>query len=251
MNSSDHQPETPDYFRQFADPWRAMTEMWASWSEASQAAFKERGEKAGELLTRAWNPEFWRAGELAPFIEELQEIFSLPRLADVPNVDFSAFKPAASMFELAKFYQQYLAVSIPLWVRISQRFQAELAEREKSGEPVKSPGAALDLWNSAVDGTLMEFTRSGEFGDIQQGLLRAAAHYRLQLRAIGERSARAFDMPTRSEMTDLYQRLHDMRKEVHQLRREVRALRGNGNYKSSNAARSTQDDEDRHDVRPD
>jgi hypothetical protein len=251
MNSSDHQPETPVYFRQFADPWRAMTEMWASWSEASQAAFKERGEKAGELLTRAWNPEFWRAGELAPFIEELQEIFSLPRLADMPNVDLSALKPAASMLELAKLYQQYLAVSIPLWVRISQRFQAELAAREKSGEPVKSPGAALDLWNSAVDGTLMEFTRSGEFGDIQQRLLRAAANYRLQLRAIGERSARAFDMPTRSEMTDLYQRLHDMRKEVHQLRREVRALRVNGNYKSSNAARSTQDDEDRHDVRPD
>jgi hypothetical protein len=52
MTSSDDQPETPDYFRQLADPWRAMTEMWVSWSEASQAAFKERGEKAGELLTR-------------------------------------------------------------------------------------------------------------------------------------------------------------------------------------------------------
>jgi hypothetical protein len=58
-------------------------------------------------------------------------------------------------------------------------------------------------------------------------------------------------MPTRSEMTDLYQRVHDMRKEIHQLRREVRALRANTNSKLSNAARSPQDDENRHDVRPD
>ena len=251
MNSSDDQSEIPDYFRQLADPWRAMAEMWASWSEVSQAAFRERGEKTGELLTRAWSSEFWRAGEFAPFVEELEEAFSLPRLADVPNVDLSALKTAASMLELAKLYQQYVAASIPLWVKISQRFQAELAAREKNGEPVKSPGAALDLWNSAVDGTLMEFTRSGEFGDIQQRLLRAAAHYRLQLRAIGERSAHVFDMPTRSEMTDLYQRVHDMRKEIHQLRREVRALRGNTNSKLSTAARSPQDDENRHDVRPD
>src|SRR5215471_12486044 len=189
MNSSKHQSEAPDYFRQLAEPWRAMAEMWVSWSEASQAAFRARGEKASELLTRAWSPEFWRVGEFAPFIEELQEVFSLPRLADVPNLDLSALKPAASMLEFAQLYQQYLAVSIPLWLAISRRFQAELAARERSGKPVKSPGAALDLWNSAVDGTLMEFTRSGEFGDIQQRLLRAAAHYRLQLRAIGERSA--------------------------------------------------------------
>ena len=251
MNSSKHQSEIPDYLRQLADPWRAMTDMWVSWSEAIQAGFKERGEKASELLTRAWSLEFWRAGEFAPFIDELQGVFSLPRFADVPNVDLSALKPAASMLELAKLHQQYLAVSIPLWLAISRRFQAELAVREKSGEPVKSPGAALDLWNSAVDGTLMEFTGSGEFGDIQQRLLRAAAHYRLQLRAIGERSAHVFDMPTRSEMTDLYQRVHDMRKEIHQLRREVRALRGNTNSKLSTAARSPQDDENRHDVRPD
>ena len=251
MNSSDEQSEAPDYFRQLAEPWRAMAEMWVSWSEASQAAFRERGEKASELLTRAWNPEFWSAGELAPFVEELQEVFSLPKLADVPNLDLSALKPAASMLEFAQLYQQYLAVSIPLWLAISRRFQAELAAREKSGEPVKSPGAALDLWNSAVDGTLMEFTRSGEFGEIQKRLLRAAANCRLQLRAIGERSARVFDMPTRSEMTDLYQRVHDMRKEVHQLRREVSALRGKTNSKSSKAGRSKQDDEDRHNVRPD
>ena len=159
MNSSKHQSEIPDYLRQLADPWRAMTDMWVSWSEAIQAGFKERGEKASELLTRAWSLEFWRAGEFAPFIDELQGVFSLPRFADVPNVDLSALKPAASMLELAKLHQQYLAVSIPLWLAISRRFQAELAVREKSGEPVKSPGAALDLWNSAVDGTLMEFTR--------------------------------------------------------------------------------------------
>jgi hypothetical protein len=47
----------------------------------------------------------------------------------------------------------------------------------------------------------MEFNRSGEFAKIQQRLLRASAQYRLELRKLGERGARLFDMPTRAEMT--------------------------------------------------
>ena len=71
----------------------------------------------------------------------------------------------------------------------------------------------------------MEFNRSGEFAKIQQRLLRASAQYRLELRKLSERGARLFDMPTRSEMTDVYRRMRDMQREVQKLRRELSTLR--------------------------
>lgn len=71
----------------------------------------------------------------------------------------------------------------------------------------------------------MEFNRSGEFAKLQRRLLRASAQYRLELRKLGERGARLFDMPTRAEMTDVYRRMHDMQREVQKLRRELSALR--------------------------
>lgn len=214
-------------------PWQAVAEMWAMWSEVGEVVAKERLEKTKELLTRTWNPEFWRTGGLAPFLAELQEVLSLPRLADLPNVDMNALQPMNSMFEVVGLLQQYLSISVPLWMTISQRFQAELAARKKAGDGVKSHGATLDLWNSVVDRALMEFNRSVEFADIQRRLLRASANCRLQMRAIGERSARLFDMPTRSEMIDAYRRIHDMQREIQQLRREIRTLR---NDRKSDAA---------------
>jgi Poly(R)-hydroxyalkanoic acid synthase subunit (PHA_synth_III_E) len=114
--------------------------------------------------------------------------------------------------------------AIPVWIAASQRFQTEMAERTKKGEKV-SPGEALDLWNGALDHALMQFNRSGEFARLQQKLLRASLQHRLELRKIGERSARMFDMPTREEMTDVYRRMHQMQREIHQLRRELRAAR--------------------------
>jgi hypothetical protein len=56
-------------------------------------------------------------------------------------------------------------------------------------------------------------------------LLRAAIGQRLEVRKFGERLAQTVDLPTRTEMTDVYRRLHDLRRDVHSLRRELRAIR--------------------------
>ena len=152
-------------------------------------------------------------------------MFSLPRLADVPAFDLSAVKASASLLDLMGLAQQYMAVSIPLWTTISQNFQGEVAARAQNGRAVRTPGEALDLWNNVVDRTLMEFNRSGDFARLQQQLLRALTQSRLELRKLGEKSSQFLDMPTRSEMTDVYRRMHGMQRELQDLRQQVRALR--------------------------
>jgi hypothetical protein len=230
--------EAAKLLEQIAAPWNTLAGMWNAWFEASRSLSGERGVEVGKSLTRLFDPELWKTGGLAPLLEELQYVLTLPKFADVPSLEFSMLHSSAAMLDLFGLVQQYMKLSIPMWAAACQRFQAEVAERAQRGERVRSPGEALDLWNGVLDRTLMEFNRSGEFARIQQRLLRASARHRLELRKIGERSAQLFDMPTREEMTDLYRRMHEMQREIHKLRREVRVLR-NGSSSVSDQRRQS------------
>ena len=217
-----------DYLQQLFAPWTAMAGMWNSWLQTAEVVSRERGLESSKLLNRLWDPELWRAGGLAPLLQEMQAVFSLPRFADLPSFDLSAIKSSASMLDVMGLVQQYMAVSIPLWLQISRNFQGEIARRAEAGKPMATPGEALDLWNNVVDRTLMEFNRSSDFARLQQRLLRALTEYRLELRKLGEKSSQLLDMPTRSEMTEVYRRMHAMQRELQELRQQLRALRRQG-----------------------
>ena len=229
------------YMDQMVGSWQAMSSVWTAWLEAADNFSRERGVKAAMSFERLFDPQFWKAGELTPLLEELQQALSLPQLADVPKPDLSMLGASAGMFDLTGLINRYVMMSIPMWLSASQNFQAEVAARASRGEPVKSPGDALDLWNSVCDRTLMEFSRSGDFAEIQQRLLRASAQFRLELRKIGERGARLFDTPTRTELTDIYRRMHDMQREIHSLRREVGRLRSEASRSNTRATTKKQE----------
>jgi Poly(R)-hydroxyalkanoic acid synthase subunit (PHA_synth_III_E) len=216
---------TAIYLQQTTNLSNALLDMWSAWAQAADVVSRERGLAVGKSLSRLFAPEAWKAGELGPLLEELRQTLSLPQLADVPNLNLSAIDTFAATIDLIGLLQQYISISLPLWLSATRQFQAEIAARAKQGNGVKSPGEALDLWNGIVDRALMEFNRSGEFAKIQRRLLRASAQYRLELRKLGDRGALLLDMPTRAEMTDVYRRMHDMQREVQKLRRELSALR--------------------------
>jgi Poly(R)-hydroxyalkanoic acid synthase subunit (PHA_synth_III_E) len=235
--------EASGWLQQMTGPWNALAGMWEAWFDAAKSLSHERGLNVGKSLTRLFDPEFWRSGGFAPLLEELQDALSLPRFADLPRVEASLLHSSAAMLDLFRLFQQYLLLSIPIWAAASQRFQAEMAERVKKEGKAKSPGEALDLWNGVLDRTMMEFNRSGDYARMQQQLLRASSQHRLELRRIGEQSARMFDLPTRKEMTDIYRRLHELQREVYGLRRELRELR-NGRASASDRTGASAEQED-------
>jgi hypothetical protein len=210
--------------RQLAAPWTGSLEAMSAWGEAWQSILQQRGAPASETMLKALNPAAWPGG-ITPLIDELEDLFALPHFADLPRLDASALPSAGPFLELITVAQQYLAAAAPVWVQVCQRFQAEVAERRTQGETLDSAGEAMDLWNNVLDRTLMEFNRSEDFARVQQRFLHAAMRQRQEVRRTFERAAKAVDLPTRTEMTDVYQRLHDLTREVHGLRRELRALR--------------------------
>ena len=120
----------------------------------------------------------------------LQELAGLPQFADLPelrNNDFPTFQPA---MELAAIAQNYVRVGVPIWVEACKRFEKEVAQRKEQGQAVDSAADSLELWNTVLDRTLMEFNRSSEFADLQQRYLRAGIKQKLETRRYFEMLAK-------------------------------------------------------------
>ena len=177
------------------------------------------------MLKTFSTPATWPTA-LVPILDEIRSSLRLPTFSDMPGQDLITLPSFAPLLNLLQVSQEYAAVSVPIWVKSCERFLAEVKKRQQ-GAPGGTPSAGdlLDVWNNVLDLTLMEFNRSGEFARAQRSLLHAAADQRRQLSGAVEKVAKAVDIPTRTEMTDVYRRLHDLTREVFLLRQEVRAMR--------------------------
>ena len=205
----------------------ASVEAMSAWSQTWAALLQKRGGPAAQMMMgAAGNPAAWPQAVL-PIMEEMQRALSLPRFADLPRVDEALLPAPGAAAEMALLLQQYIAAAMPAWVKASETFQAEIARRQAAGETI-DVSEGMDIWNGVLDRTLMAFNRSGEFADLQQRLLRLSMEQRQATRKRAEVVAEALDMPTRTEMLDVYKRLHGLTREVHALRAEVRSLKAQG-----------------------
>jgi hypothetical protein len=194
----------------------ASVEMVAAWSKAWQAVVEQRGEPA---LRAMLDPTAWATdGEHDPEAV-LERWLGVPRFADL-LVDPEALKRGLPAVELAQVAGAYAQAALRVWSEVCQRFHKQLAAPETRPE---GPGEALDLWNAAVDETLMRFHRSEAFADLQRRFLRAAMRYRQAQRRIAERAAELFDLPTRSEVDALARRVHALERENRALKRRLEA----------------------------
>ena len=225
-------PESPPHGDRSVDPFAAINQLssasadvMSAWSEAWGALLTNCGAPVGEALSKTFvTPTAWPTA-LIPILDEIRTALKLPTLSDMPGRDL--FKPPSltPLLGLIQVSQEYATISVPIWIKACERFLGEAKKRQDANGKTPDAGDLLDVWNNVLDLTLMEFNRSGEFAKAQQWLLHAASEQRRELGGAVEKLARIADMPTRTEMTDVYRRLHDLTREVHSLRREIRALR--------------------------
>jgi Poly(R)-hydroxyalkanoic acid synthase subunit (PHA_synth_III_E) len=214
-----------------ADPFAAMRQLSAAsvdvmsaWTEAWGAMLTNRGASVGKAMVRSVGaPTAWPAA-LVPILDEIRSALKLPTFSDLPGRDLFMLPSLAPLLGLIQVAQEYAQISVPIWIKAMDRFIAEAKKRQGAGAKADA-GELMDVWNNVLDLTMMEFNRSGEFARAQRMLLHAAAAQRRELGGAVEKLAKAVDMPTRTEMTDVYRRLHELTREVYALRRELRELR--------------------------
>ena len=219
--STGQQKTSNDPFGDIAETWKGAMAPWLAWFGAAKSATRARATKVGEAAAEALMRPDKMLENMSSLSGGLRELVGLPQFADLPDLrdkGVPTFEPAMELIAVA---QQYMRVGVPIWVEACKRFEKEVAQQNETGHIPDSAGDALELWNTVLDRTLIEFNRSSEFADLQQRYLRAGIRQRLETRRYFEMLARMADSPTRAEMDDVYRRLHE-------LRRDVAALRATG-----------------------
>jgi len=112
----------------------------------------------------------------------------------------------------------------------------ELAKVAAKGEKITAVRQLMGLWYRTADKSLLVTFNTQEFLDKQNAFTKAQQQFKLAQRSVVEDIFRGLDMPTRSELDETYQVIHDLKKEVRALRKEL-LLAVPGAAKSSAAPR--------------
>lgn len=195
-------------------------EMWSAWGRTWQSVLNERAGPALDFsLQRMLDPSSWFAPDAEGLNEDLEQVFGVPRFADLLNFDVTALKSWAPAVELAQVGSDYARAASEVWFEICRRFQTRLSDMERQHQSSENAGDVLDTWNAVVDQSLLEFARSEDFLDIQRRFLRAVMRFRIEQRNVFESGSQLYDLPTRSEMDEVHRKLHRIERELRAFRR--------------------------------
>ena len=98
----------------------------------------------------------------------------------------------------------------------------------EAGTPVQGVRDMVRTWFRIADQTLMHTFSSPEFIAAQNEVAAASMDHKIRQRELLGMFYEALEIPTRSELDDLYRTLHDLKRELRMLRREsARPARGN------------------------
>ena len=98
-----------------------------------------------------------------------------------------------------------------LWGELMQRalgaLSQRVAEQFAAGQPVESLRSLYDLWIDAAERAYAEVAHASPYADVQAELTNALSALRIERRALLERWARDYDLPTRAELDSVHRRL--------------------------------------------
>ena len=97
---------------------------------------------------------------------------------------------------------------------------AALAGPDASGPPITSLRQLHDLWVECGEQAYASAVHREEFAAAQAELLTAMVEMRFEQRRQIEEWARAFNLPTRTEVDAIYRRLHDLARELREAQKQ-------------------------------
>jgi len=120
--------------------------------------------------------------------------------------------------------QDYLGFYSKLGVKSVERMRGYLQGVVDSGKSIDSARAIYDNWVRCCEDVYAEEVISPEYARIHGQLINAQMALKQRMSAMVDESLGAMNMPTRSELRTLQDRLQETRRENKQLRRDLLAL---------------------------
>jgi class III poly(R)-hydroxyalkanoic acid synthase PhaE subunit len=121
--------------------------------------------------------------------------------------------------------QEYMGFFGKLGMESVQRFKAFIQSRADAGEPVDSARGLYDNWVACCEAVYADEVSTPEYARIHGQLVNAQMALKKRMAVMVDESLGAMNMPTRSELRTLQDRMQETRRENKRLRREMDAIK--------------------------
>lgn len=122
-------------------------------------------------------------------------------------------------FSKASF--DYLLLLLDIWVRAFEELMRELVSSQNKRETLENWRQFLQVWSSIFDRVFAQRFQSEDALEIQGKFLNAAITWQRQQQQLMEVFLKMNDLPTRSELDEVYRSLYELRKEVKNLKKTL------------------------------
>jgi class III poly(R)-hydroxyalkanoic acid synthase PhaE subunit len=122
-------------------------------------------------------------------------------------------------FSKASF--DYLLVLLDIWVKAFEELMRELVSSQNNDETVENLRQFLQVWSSIFDRVFAQRFHSEDALEIQGKFMNAAITWRLHQQQLMEVFLKMNDLPTRSELDEVYRSLYELRKELKNLKKTL------------------------------
>ena len=189
-----------------ANPSAAMLNVVQSFQTVLQSCMMQAGAQSSAM------------GEAKNPLAELMQAFPLGAARE-RQLEWQAYLKALGEYQYSATHlmQQFVNVL----AQSLQQVPVEVERRQQSNKPVQSMRELHDLWIECGEQCFASVAREEAFVTAQAAHTNALSQLRLAERALLERWLQQYDLPTRSELNSLHQKVRSMSERIAELEQQL------------------------------
>lgn len=222
------------------DGWQSVSHALDEMQKSFTAGFGE-GDTAINKMLAFWELPYdnWQrmASSLSPMPGDLLRNMphdplkdSLNRVLSAPGLGYAREEQSQYQdlmrrtLDYQKVLQEYTAFFSHLGVKATERMRDTLVDMQQSDKAIDSARGLYDTWVGCCESVYAEEVQSAEYARIHGELVNAQMAFKQRMSIIVDESLGALNMPTRSELRTLQDRLQETRRENKALRKGLDSL---------------------------
>lgn len=186
----------------------------------------------GGFGQQGFNPAAWTGAGANVDPKTFQNFDPFGFYASLPGIGYTREKQDSwnLLYKLwTEFEQQtrkYNAAMAQVGIEAVQKFQDYAANPPQGAEPLKSLKEVYAKWVDICEDVYARYAVSEEYTKTYGEVVNALMAFKGQVNVLTDDIADQFNLPTRTEVDSLHQRLHQLRRENIELRKAVDEIRG-------------------------
>lgn len=166
--------------------------------------------------------------------ERMDQLLSTPAVGQMREQQEQAQTLARLVIDYQRALHDYTATYSEIGVKSVETLRQLLEQRDADKQPISTLREMYDLWVDSCEEAYGEYVNTDKYSAIYGRLVNSLMALKRHGSMMVDESLGAMNMPTRSEIDTLHQRLQEVRRESKALRAEIESLRYEINSKPAN-----------------